>query len=1442
MLNNNMKFLIIGLLITFVSMGGVFAGDFNETSDAVLMDCADTIELNEVNLESENILDSVDEPNLSDDSESDSIAPVITYITPSTVFDDNISVEIQCDDDTATIYYTLDGSNPLNSSTRLVYNGSFILNETTTVHYTAIDSAGNFPVLADSQISYGWVTSFSMFKESVAVELWSGYKAPMYYTLDGSNPENSSTRQLYKDLIFIGDHTLIRVASSYPVFVTCYNYDFSVTYFKKNNVNNSDVIWGKYQGNNSNNGVTNNSGPLTNLTKWTTADITSSSSAIVDKEGHIYIAGDDGYLYCMNSQGLVIWRYGTTSSIVCTPTIGPDGNIYFSNWMDSNLYCISPEGNLVWKYFLGGYNTGSSPVFGYDGTLYVISDHDNSSVLFAFNNHELVWNITLASVEGSTPAIGSDGTLYLINKYHQLVAINWDGTIKFIISNIYYSNPTSYNSGLSVCIGDDGIIYALNQNLDFGNNFIRAYYPNGTLKWSGNRYENRIVFGTPSYYNGLLYIVGINCLMVVNQTGGVTGWTGANGVYYTVPGNILWSSPLAPSSTFTKSSPLISGDGIIYVSHGNMVYAFTLEGKQIWNYTITSKYGDPISFSSPVLSNDGTLIVTTNQGIFAFCDISADFTYDHLNGTERTIQFNDASTPGNNRYYWSFGDGYYSSEKNPSHVYAQEGKYRVELLVTHNGIDLARNMTIVVESWDITPPSIVSLTIDGEISTGGVFNQSQIVELSASDDNGRVTIYYTVDGSNPIESETHRIYNEAFSIDAFTILNAVAVDGSNNWGKVSTFTFNITDSINVNNLINSTLIQKIQELLDNAEEGSKFVFDYDVLYGANFTINKPLNIITTNNTKLVGNGVQPVFTLGENAKGSSINGFTIENDGADGILINNSNNVTVKDTTLHIIDNEAIKRYMYSSHDYRMLSEDTASIKIINSSQITVKDTKADSSINGILVDHSNNTILQRLDIQNNYNNGVWVLNSEKTMIKDSYFANNGKDPYYSAAHQILLDNSQNIEIFNNRIDYGVFGIRMKNVNDGVVIDNNTIFEGAGDAILLEGRFSNVNITHNDIDGSFIGIDFNGYSENVYVAHNLIHNNRARSGSPGSGLEYDAFYEFKHTSDLYGQYSNCIQVFELAKNFNGEVTIIDNVCIKTNHRAWEARKSGTPVDSGCAGVGYNLFDGSSAYQGVSTGTMFYTPGRVDLVLDRIGDATYRLRLINRLDGHYLSELPAFDVKFTIGAYSQTVKFVNDRAVATFDVAAVANSVTATISSYISKTISWDIPISDGYSSSNRDHDPGYEAGEAINNPNPKVPSIDEYIRSHPSGNNGNGQGTGTGNGQGSGNGHGSSGHGGSDVSGREGEVEGDANNLVKTNGGTSASVGVEAAAEGDSDSVEGGSEAGETVDSEKAYEVTKVINEINENNWQLVLAVILFSIIVILGYGYRKGKDDSDEI
>ena len=75
---------------------------------------------------------------------NDSVAPEITYVTPSTIFEDSLTVELLCSDEDAVIFYTLDGSNPAYSSTRLIYKQSLVINETSTLHYAVIDKCGNF--------------------------------------------------------------------------------------------------------------------------------------------------------------------------------------------------------------------------------------------------------------------------------------------------------------------------------------------------------------------------------------------------------------------------------------------------------------------------------------------------------------------------------------------------------------------------------------------------------------------------------------------------------------------------------------------------------------------------------------------------------------------------------------------------------------------------------------------------------------------------------------------------------------------------------------------------------------------------------------------------------------------------------------------------------------------------------------------------------------------------------------------------------------------------------------------------------------------------------------------------------------------------------------------------------------------------------------------------
>jgi len=82
----------------------------------------------------------------------------------------------------------------------------------------------------------------------------------------------------------------------------------------------------------------------------------------------------DNYLYAINPDGTLKWKFGTGGDILSSPAIGKDGTIYVGSY-DNYLYAINPDGSLKWKFETGN-GVYSSPAIGKDGTIYVGS-YDN---------------------------------------------------------------------------------------------------------------------------------------------------------------------------------------------------------------------------------------------------------------------------------------------------------------------------------------------------------------------------------------------------------------------------------------------------------------------------------------------------------------------------------------------------------------------------------------------------------------------------------------------------------------------------------------------------------------------------------------------------------------------------------------------------------------------------------------------------------------------------------------------------------------------------------------------------------------------------------------------------------------------------------------------------------------------------------------------------------
>lgn len=115
-------------------------------------------------------------------------------------------------------------------------------------------------------------------------------------------------------------------------------------------------------------------------------------------------------------------------AVVVSPAIGQDGTIYVGNWINttsdkmpehSYLYAVNPDGSLKWK-FETGLPISCSPSIGADGTVFFGCDNFSSATSARGNqahfyavdaNGHLKWRIETGSVV-SSPAIDRDGSIY----------------------------------------------------------------------------------------------------------------------------------------------------------------------------------------------------------------------------------------------------------------------------------------------------------------------------------------------------------------------------------------------------------------------------------------------------------------------------------------------------------------------------------------------------------------------------------------------------------------------------------------------------------------------------------------------------------------------------------------------------------------------------------------------------------------------------------------------------------------------------------------------------------------------------------------------------------------------------------------------------------------------------------------------------------------------
>ncbi|MBN2465769.1 PQQ-like beta-propeller repeat protein [candidate division WOR-3 bacterium] len=299
------------------------------------------------------------------------------------------------------------------------------------------------------------------------------------------------------------------------------------------------------------------------------------SSPAIASDGTIYVGSQDDYLYAVNYDGSLKWRFNTGGVVRSSPAIGADGTIYVGSYSNS-LYALNPaDGSVKWSFLTHG-NITSSPAIAADGTIIFGSDDDT---VYALNPDSTVkWKFEAGQGVSSSPAIGTDGTIYFGSNDDSLYALTADGGHKWTF-------PTGRDIVGSPAIGPDGTVY-------FGSldQYLYAVDTSGSKKW--DVLTNGQIRTSPAIGpDGTIYIGSSDNLLYAVNPDGSTKWR-----YVT--------------SDDVKSSPTIAANGTIYFgSDDDNLYAVGPDSTLVFKYPTDNDIS-----SSPAIGADGKVHFVGNDG------------------------------------------------------------------------------------------------------------------------------------------------------------------------------------------------------------------------------------------------------------------------------------------------------------------------------------------------------------------------------------------------------------------------------------------------------------------------------------------------------------------------------------------------------------------------------------------------------------------------------------------------------------------------------------------------------------------------------------------------------------------------------------------------------------------------------------------------------------
>ena len=114
------------------------------------------------------------------------------------------------------------------------------------------------------------------------------------------------------------------------------------------------------------------------------------------------------FLYAINPDQSLKWRFSTRGDIRSAPVIGTDGIIYFGS-EDGSLYAVNPDGSLNWSLTTEG-EVRSSPAIGANGVIYFASNLSNGRNKFYAIGQ--VFDLSVSLIDSPRPVLAGTAVRY----------------------------------------------------------------------------------------------------------------------------------------------------------------------------------------------------------------------------------------------------------------------------------------------------------------------------------------------------------------------------------------------------------------------------------------------------------------------------------------------------------------------------------------------------------------------------------------------------------------------------------------------------------------------------------------------------------------------------------------------------------------------------------------------------------------------------------------------------------------------------------------------------------------------------------------------------------------------------------------------------------------------------------------------------------------------